>query len=48
VLSLVNPFMCAAIFAQIEAGRSHGAQMGSAAKVALAVFVILLWDEPSN
>jgi len=41
VLSLLNPFMCAAIFAQIEAGRPFGAQMGSAAKVALAVFVIL-------
>jgi small neutral amino acid transporter SnatA (MarC family) len=41
VLSLVNPFMCAAIFAQIEAGRSPGTRMASAAKVALAVFVIL-------
>lgn len=41
VISLVNPFMCAAIFAQIEAGRSPGAQMGSSTKVALAVFVIL-------
>jgi multiple antibiotic resistance protein len=41
VLSLVNPFMCAAIFAQIEAGRSPGVKMRSAAKVALAVFVIL-------
>jgi hypothetical protein len=34
-------FMCAAIFAQIEAGLSSGTQMRSAAKVALAVFVIL-------
>jgi multiple antibiotic resistance protein len=41
VLSLVNPFMCAAIFAQIEAGRSPVAQLCSAAKVALAVLVIL-------
>jgi small neutral amino acid transporter SnatA (MarC family) len=41
LLSLVNPFMCAAIFAQIEAGLSSGTQMRSAAKVALAVFVIL-------
>ena len=41
VLSLVNPFMCAAIFAQIETGRSPGAQLGSATKVALVVFVIL-------
>jgi MarC family integral membrane protein len=41
VLSLVNPFMCAAIFAQIETGRSLGAKMASATKVALAVFVIL-------
>jgi multiple antibiotic resistance protein len=41
VLSLVNPFMCGAIFAQIEAGRSPEAQIGSATKVALIVFVIL-------
>ena len=41
VLSLVNPFMCAAIFVQIEAGKSPGAQVGSATKVALAVLVIL-------
>jgi hypothetical protein len=41
VLSLVNPFMCAGIFAQIEAGKSLDAKMGSAAKVALAVLVIL-------
>jgi multiple antibiotic resistance protein len=33
--------MCAAIFAQIEAGKSQGTQLGSATKVALAVFVIL-------
>jgi hypothetical protein len=33
--------MCAAIFGQIEAGRSPGAQMGTATKVALAAFVIL-------
>ena len=41
VLSLVNPFMCAAIFVQIEAGKSPKAQLGSATKAALAVFVIL-------
>jgi len=41
ILSLVNPFMCAAIFVQIEAGKSPGAQLGSATKVAVAVFVIL-------
>jgi multiple antibiotic resistance protein len=41
VLSLVNPFMCAAIFVQIEAGKSPGSQLGSATKVALAVLVIL-------
>ena len=41
VLSLVNPFMCAAIFVQIEAGKSPGAQLASATKVASAVFVIL-------
>jgi multiple antibiotic resistance protein len=41
VLSLVSPFMCAAIFVQIEAGKSPKAQLGSATKAALAVFVIL-------
>ena len=41
VLSLVNPFMCAAIFVQIEAEKSPGAQLGSATKEAVAVFVIL-------
>ena len=41
VLSLVNPFMCAAIIVQIEAGKSPGAQLCSATKVALAVLVIL-------
>jgi multiple antibiotic resistance protein len=41
VLSLVNPFMCAAIFVQIETVKSPGAQLCSATKVALAVFVIL-------
>ena len=41
VLSLVNPFMCAAIFAQIGAGGPPGVQMGSAVKKALAGFVIL-------
>jgi multiple antibiotic resistance protein len=33
--------MCAAIFVQIEAGKSPGAQLGSATKVALAVLIIL-------
>ena len=32
--------MCAAIFVQIETGKSPGAQLGSATKVALAVFII--------
>ena len=41
VLSLVNPFMCAAIFVQIEAGKSPREQLGSATKAALAVLVIL-------
>jgi hypothetical protein len=27
VLSLVNPFMCAAMFMQIEAGKSPGAEL---------------------
>ena len=33
--------MCAAIFVQIEVGKSTRTQLGSATKVALAVFVIL-------
>lgn len=43
VLSLVNPFMCVAIFAQTEAGGSPGAKMSNAAKVALAVLSFLWW-----
>ena len=42
VLSLVNPFMCAAIFVQIEAGKSPGAQLGSATKVALPLGVPII------
>ena len=41
VLSLVNPFMCTAIFVHIEAGKSPREQLGSATKGALAVLVIL-------
>lgn len=41
VLSLVNPFMCAAIFVQIEAGKSPREQLGGATKAPLAVLVIL-------
>ena len=42
VLSLVNPFMCGAIFVQIEAGKAPGAQLTVATKVALAVFGVSL------
>ncbi len=42
VLTLINPLMCAAIFARIEAGRPRSAQLADAAKAALAVLVILM------
>jgi multiple antibiotic resistance protein len=42
VLTLINPLMCAAIFAGIESGRPRGAQLADAAKAALAVLVILV------
>ena len=42
VLTLINPLMCAAIFAGIEAGRPHGRQFADAGKAALAVLVILV------
>ena len=42
VLTLINPLMCAAIFARIEAGRPRGPQLADAGKAALAVLVILV------
>jgi len=41
VLSLVNPAICGAMFAQIEENRSRGEQMADATKAALATTVIL-------
>ncbi len=41
VLSLVNPLVCGAMFARIEAHRPRDAQVGDASKAALAVAVIL-------
>ena len=42
VLSLVNPLMCGALFAQIEGGQSRNTQLADAAKAVLAVLVILV------
>src|SRR5215467_13140505 len=42
VLSLVNPLICGAMFAQIEAGQARTTQFGDASKAALAVLVILV------
>jgi len=41
VLSLVNPVVCGAMFARIEANRSREAQVADASKTALAMTVIL-------
>ena len=41
VLSLVNPAICGAMFAQIEANRSRGQQTADATKAVLATTVIL-------
>ena len=41
VLSLVNPLICGAMFAQIEAGQTRAAQLADATRAALAVLVIL-------
>ena len=42
VLSLVNPMICGAMFARIEAGQARAAQLVDAGKAALAVLVILV------
>jgi multiple antibiotic resistance protein len=42
VLSLVNPLICGAMFARIEAGQSRATLLADATKAALAVLVILV------
>ena len=42
VLSLVNPLICGAMFAQIEAGQTRAARLGDATRASLAVLVILV------
>jgi len=42
VLSLVNPVICGAMFARIEAGKDRGAKLADATKATLAVLVILV------
>jgi multiple antibiotic resistance protein len=42
VLSLVNPLICGAMFAQIEAGQTRATRLADATKTALAVLVILI------
>ena len=42
VLSLVNPLICGAMFAQIEAGQTRATRLADATKAALAVLAILI------
>jgi multiple antibiotic resistance protein len=42
VLSLVNPMICGAMFARIEANRSRAEQLADATKAALSIMVILV------
>jgi multiple antibiotic resistance protein len=42
VLSLVNPLICGAMFAQIEAGQMSATRLADATKAALAVLVVLV------
>ncbi len=42
VLSLVNPLICGAMFAQIEATQARAARLADATRAALAVLVILV------
>ncbi len=42
VLSLVNPLICGAMFAQIEAGATSATRLADATKAAVAVLVILV------
>src|SRR5262245_21229753 len=42
VLSLVNPLICGAMFAQIDAGQDSATRLADATKAALAALVILV------
>ena len=42
VLSLVNPLICGAMFAQIEAGQTSATRFADSTKAALTVLVILV------
>jgi multiple antibiotic resistance protein len=42
VLSLVNPLICGAMFAQIEAAQTRATRLVDATKASLAVLVILV------
>jgi multiple antibiotic resistance protein len=42
VLALVNPLICGAMFAQIEAGQASATRLADATKAALTVLVILV------
>jgi multiple antibiotic resistance protein len=42
VLSLVNPLICGAMFAQIETGEDYATRLADATKASLAVLVILI------
>ncbi len=42
VLSLVNPAICGAMFARIEAGRSRGEQLVDSVKATVAILAILI------
>jgi multiple antibiotic resistance protein len=41
ILSLVNPVICAAIFAKISVGKSRSAKVADATKAALSIAIIL-------
>jgi multiple antibiotic resistance protein len=41
MLSLINPVICGALFAQVAVGKSRGAQIGEATRTALIVMTIL-------
>ena len=41
ILSLINPVICGALFAQVAGGESRGRRIGDATKAALAIFAIL-------
>src|SRR4029453_14817460 len=42
VLSLVNPLICGAMFAQLEAGQASAIRLADATKAALAVLALLV------